>query len=351
MKLTMRLGQRSYDIIIKRGSLGRLGQLIHLERKVLIVTDDGVPVQYVQTVAGQCAQPFTVTVPQGEGSKSVDMWQKLLAKMLEENFGRRDLVMAVGGGVVGDLAGFAAACYMRGVDFVNIPTTTLAQIDSSIGGKTAVNFGETKNIVGAFWQPRLVVIDPDTLDTLDARHYAAGLAEAVKAGLLADVELLRLFEEEDYRERIEEVIYRSLIVKKNIVEKDETEQGDRAALNLGHTIGHGIESTAALHGHRSLYHGECVALGILPMLEDKKLATRVRGIYRRLGLPARVHYDRPAVAAAMRHDKKAQGGFITVVKVPRAGQFRLDKVPFEEVEAVVLGTSDGVAPRIKGEEE
>ena len=241
MKLTMQLGVRSYDIIIKRGSLGRMNQLVHLDRKVLVVTDSGVPVQYVQQVAAQCAHPYIVTVPQGEDSKSLEVWQQLLHTMLEKGFGRGDAVMAVGGGVVGDLAGFAAASYMRGIDFINLPTTTLAQIDSSIGGKTAINFENTKNIVGAFWQPRLVIVDPDVLSTLPPRHFAAGLAEAVKAGLLADSELFRLFEEEDYNERIEEVIYRSLIVKKNIVERDENEKGDRAALNLGHTIGHGIE--------------------------------------------------------------------------------------------------------------
>ncbi|HIY09793.1 MAG TPA: 3-dehydroquinate synthase [Candidatus Anaerofilum excrementigallinarum] len=351
MKLTMQLGVRSYDIIIKRGSLGRMNQLVHLDRKVLVVTDSGVPVQYVQQAAAQCAHPYIVTVPQGEDSKSLKVWQQLLHTMLEKGFGRGDAVMAVGGGVVGDLAGFAAASYMRGIDFINLPTTTLAQIDSSIGGKTAINFENTKNIVGAFWQPRLVIVDPDVLSTLPPRHFAAGLAEAVKAGLLADSELFRLFEEEDYNERIEEVIYRSLIVKKNIVERDENEKGDRAALNLGHTIGHGIESVSSLHGYRALYHGECVALGMLPMIEDKKLATRLRKVYRRLGLPARVNYDRQAVVEAMRHDKKAQAGSITVVKIPQLAQFRLDKVPFEEVAALVLGTAREIQPRKKEQQE
>ncbi len=343
MRLTMRLAERSYDIIIKKGSLHHVGQLVNLNRKVLIVTDRGVPAQYVHTFAQQCHAPFVQVVEQGEHSKSISVWQALLETMMKLGFGRGDAVVAVGGGMVGDLAGFAAASYMRGIDFINIPTTTLAQIDSSIGGKTAVNLGKTKNIVGAFWQPCLVLIDPETLDTLSPRLYAAGLAEALKAGLLADSELVRIFEEEDCKEYIEQIIYRSLIVKKNIVERDERETGDRAALNLGHTLGHGIESATSLQEEGHLYHGECVALGMIPMLETAELREQVKAICRRLGLPLEVQYDRQLALEAMRHDKKAQSGMIRIVKVPKAGQFRLDKVPFEQVEAVLLGKAEEIS--------
>ena len=352
MRLTMRLAERSYDIIIKKGSLKRIGELVNLNRKVLIVTDSGVPVQYAQTVAAQCKQPYIETVEQGEQSKSIAVWQQLLCRMVELNFTRGDAVLAVGGGVVGDLAGFVAASYMRGVDFINVPTTTLSQIDSSIGGKTAVNLEKTKNIVGAFWQPRLVVVDPDTLQTLSKRHYAAGLAEAVKAGFLADSELVRIFEEENCEEYIEQIIYRSLIVKKNIVERDERETGDRAALNLGHTIGHAIESACSLQAERALYHGECVALGMLPMLETEELRKQLLSICQRLGLPTECDYDKQLALAAMRHDKKTDvSGAIKVVKIPKAGTFRLNKVPFEQVEAVVLGETDQIPVPKKEEEE
>lgn len=337
MKLTMRLAERSYDIIIKKGSLQNVGKLVNLNRKVLILTDSGVPKQYAQAVAKQCKQAFIETVEQGEESKSIAVWQMLLTRMIELNFTRKDAVVAVGGGVVGDLGGFVAASYMRGVDFINLPTTTLAQIDSSIGGKTAVNLEKTKNIVGAFWQPKLVVVDPNILQTLDKRQFAAGLAEALKAGLLADSELVRIFEEENCEEYIEQIIYRSLIVKKNIVERDERETGERAALNLGHTLGHGIESASSLQHGRELYHGECVALGIIPMLESEQLRQQVIAICQRLGLPTQAEYDKQMALQAMRHDKKAQSDCITVVKIPKAGQFRLDKVPFEQVEAVLLG--------------
>ena len=245
-KLTMNLGERSYDIIIKSGSLENLYQFARLDRRVAVVTDSGVPAQYAQMVADQCKDARIITVPQGEASKSFKILESVLRQMLDFGMGRGDLVVAVGGGVVGDLAGFAASIYMRGIDFINCPTTTLSMIDSSIGGKTAVDLGDTKNIVGAFWQPKLVIVDPDTLSTLPRRHYINGLAEAVKASLLADPELFAIFEKGDIDAQIGEIICRSLRFKKGIVEQDETEQGMRKALNFGHTIGHGIEAVKGI---------------------------------------------------------------------------------------------------------
>ena len=330
-KLTMNLGARSYDIILKRGALENLYQFARLDRRVAVVTDSGVPAAYAQRVADQCREAKIITVPQGEASKSFKILESVLQQMLEFNMGRGDLVIAVGGGVVGDLAGFAAAIYMRGIDFINCPTTTLSMIDSSIGGKTAVDMGPTKNIVGAFWQPKLVIVDPDTLSTLPRRHYINGLAEAVKASLLADPELFSIFETGDVDAQIDEIICRSLKFKKNIVEQDETERGMRKALNFGHTIGHGIEAVKGIKGRRTvgLYHGECVALGMLPMIESKALQKRVRAVYRRLGLPTRTTYDKEKVLAEMLHDKKAQGSQITVIKVPGLGCWRAETIPVE----------------------
>lgn len=328
-KLTMNLGPRSYDIILKRGALENLYQFARLDRRVAIVTDSGVPEAYARRVADQCRDARIITVPQGEASKSLKILETVLRQMLDFGMGRGDLVVAVGGGVVGDLAGFAASIYMRGVDFINCPTTTLSMIDSSIGGKTAVDLGDTKNIVGTFWQPKLVIVDPDTLSTLPRRHFVNGLAEAVKAALLADPELFSIFEQGDVDARIDEIIYRCLRFKKNIVEQDETEQGMRKALNFGHTLGHGIEAVRGIKGRRTtgLYHGECVALGMLPMIESKTLQKRVRAVYRRLGLPLRASYDKQKVLAEMLHDKKAQAGQITLIKVPGLGCWRTETVP------------------------
>ncbi|MEE0800829.1 MAG: 3-dehydroquinate synthase [Gemmiger sp.] len=342
MKLTMQLGSRSYDIILKRGCLANLYQFINLaNRRVFILTDSGVPEQYAQTVLAQCPNGTVYAVPQGEASKSLKVYGQVLQAMLDFGMTRHDLLVAVGGGVVGDLGGFCAATYMRGIDFVNCPTTTLSQVDSSIGGKTAVDLGETKNIVGAFWQPKVVLVDFDTLATLPRRHLVNGLAEALKAGLIADPELYGLFECEHPEDNLEKIIYRSLRVKKNVVEQDEREHGKRACLNFGHTIGHGIEAVKGVRGRRTngLYHGECVALGMLPMIEDKALAKRTRAIYRTLGLPVRTGVDKHKVLAYMQHDKKSSGDSITVIKVPGLGCWRADRLPMSELPAL-LGLSE-----------
>ena len=334
MKLTMKLNRSGYDIILKRGCLSNLHQFTNVQnRKVFVLTDSGVPAQYAQTVAAQCPDSTVYTVPQGEGSKSLKVYGQVLQAMLDFGMTRKDLLVAVGGGVVGDLGGFCAATFMRGIEFAQCPTTTLSQVDSSIGGKTAVDLGETKNIVGAFWQPCVVLIDPDTLDTLPRRQYVNGLAEALKAGIIADPELFALFEKGDVEDNIEEIIYRSLQVKKRVVEQDERENGMRACLNFGHTIGHGIEAVKGIRGRRTngLYHGECVALGMLPMIEDKQLVKRTRAVMRTLGLPVRTGVDKHKVLGYMQHDKKSRGDSITVIKVPGLGCWRADKIAVSEL--------------------
>ena len=322
MIIRMELGEASYDIVLERGCLERAGELLNLDRKVLILTDEGVPARYAQTVADRCREPHIYTVQQGEGSKSFAVLEAILTKMMELGFTRGDCVCSVGGGVVGDLGGFAAACYMRGIDFYNIPTTILSQVDSSIGGKTAVNLGGVKNIVGAFWQPKKVLIDPDTLDTLSDRQKSSGLAEAVKAGLIADPVLFAMFE--DYAAGgapldLEKVIAASLMVKKKVVEEDERESGVRKILNFGHTIGHGIESVTGL------LHGECVAMGMIPMCSPA-VRSRLVPVLGALHLPARAHADPEEVYKAVLHDKKMGDGFVSIVSVDTVGSYTIQKV-------------------------
>ena len=243
MKLTMQLKSRSYDIILKAGCLANLHQFTNVaNRKVFVLTDSGVPAEYAQTVAAQCPDSTVYTIPRGEGSKCLKVYGQVLQAMLAFGMDRKDLLVSVGGGVVGDLGGFCAASYMRGIDFVNCPTTVLSQVDSSIGGKTAIDLGETKNIVGAFWQPKVVLVDFDTLKTLPRRQVVNGLAEALKTGIIGDPQLFALFECEHPEDNIEQIVYRSLKFKKKIVEQDEREGSVRACLNFGHTIGHGIEA-------------------------------------------------------------------------------------------------------------
>ncbi|MDO5479698.1 MAG: 3-dehydroquinate synthase family protein, partial [Clostridia bacterium] len=209
--------------------------------------------------------------PQGEENKNFETYKTVLSALTENGFTRTDCVVAVGGGVVGDLAGFAASSYMRGIDFYNIPTTVLSQIDSSIGGKTAIDFYGYKNIIGAFHQPKKVIIDADVTKTLTKRQIVSGLAEAVKMAATSDKELFSIFENGDYEEHFDEIIEKSLMIKKAVVEEDVDEKGLRKVLNFGHTVGHAIESNAGLG---RFYHGECVALGMLYMA-DKEAKERI----------------------------------------------------------------------------
>ena len=330
---------RDYDILVERGLLARAGQHLNLNRRVLVVTDSGVPAEYAEAIAAQCKYAVIHTVEQGEASKSLETFGLLLGVMLEHGFSRKDCVVAVGGGVVGDLAGFTASAYMRGVDFYNIPTTLLAQIDSSIGGKTAVNFGGVKNIVGSFYQPKRVLIDPDLLKTLPPRQISNGLAEAVKMALTSDKELFELLETCDVGENLEEIIIRSLRIKQSVVEQDERESGIRRILNFGHTIGHGIESS---RGMRDLYHGECVALGMLPMCGET-LRPRVIAVLKRCGLYRTLTYDWEEIAEAAFHDKKADGNTVAVTTVDEAGSFRMETVDRKDLISMAKNVLEDLA--------
>ena len=323
----------TYDIVLERGALKNAGNYLSLDRRVLIVTDSGVPTQYAKTVASFCKKPIIITIPKGENSKQEDTLKLLLKTMVEKGFTRTDCIVAVGGGVVGDLSGFAASVYMRGIDFYNIPTTVLSQVDSSIGGKTAINFMGYKNIVGAFYPPRCVLIDTETLNTLPARQVANGLAEAVKMAATCDAELFSIFEKENILkpDTLQKIIAGSLNIKKQVVEEDERENGLRRVLNFGHTLAHAIES---VNGMDNFYHGECVAMGMLPMcsLNARK---RLIAVLKRLGLPVTFEGKRDELLAACLHDKKASGENITIVYLTDIGKFEFRTISFLELENIV----------------
>ncbi len=327
MNIHLDLKENSYDIIVQRGILKSAGEHLNLNRRVLIVTDTGVPEIYAETLAKQCKNPVICTVESGEKSKSIEGFTRLLNTMLENGFSRKDCVVAVGGGVVGDLSGFVASAYMRGVDFYNIPTTLLSQIDSSIGGKTAINFSGIKNIVGAFYQPKKVLIDPELLSTLPERQISNGLAEAIKMALTSDKELFEIFKSKDIKENIDEIIIRSLNIKKAVVEQDEKESGIRKILNFGHTIGHGIESSVNME---ELYHGECVALGIIPMC-DEKIRPEVINVLKKCNLYNLIDFDWDKIRESMFHDKKADGDTVAVTTVNEIGKYEIKTLKCSQV--------------------
>lgn len=326
MIIPLNLGADSYDITLERGALNKAADIFNIKGKVLVVTDSGVPVRYSRAVADQFEESFIFTFPEGEKSKNFDTYKSICEALLEHSFTRKDAVIAVGGGVTGDMAGFAAATYMRGIDFYNIPTTVLSQVDSSIGGKTAIDLGNVKNIIGAFHQPKGVIIDPEVLDTLPERQIKNGLAESIKMGMCFDKKLFDIFKDADYMKHIDRIIELSLRIKKRVVEEDEKETGLRKSLNFGHTIGHGIEG--AVFGE--LLHGECVALGI-PVMCGDEIRGEVIDVLKNIGLPVEYSFDKKRVEEIMSHDKKSQGKKISVVKCDKIGSFFFDEMTTEDI--------------------
>ena len=321
----------SYNIYLERGALAKAGTYFELNRKVLVVTDSGVPAEYARTVAACCKEPIVITIEMGEKSKNIETFQYLLTCMVEHAFTRTDCIVAVGGGVVGDLCGFAASSYMRGIDFYNIPTTVLSEVDSSIGGKTAIDFMGYKNIVGAFYPPMGVLIDPDTLQTLPKRQISNGLAEVVKMAMIGDSELFDILEHEDIASNLDTIIERSLYIKKYVVENDEKEAGLRKTLNFGHTLAHAIESANSMETY---YHGECVGIGMIPMCSPN-VRDRLISVLQKLDLPTETAYTAEELLEACRHDKKASGELITVVFVHEIGKAELQTMPFAQYAALV----------------
>lgn len=328
--IRVELGKESYDINIASGLLDVIDKEIDLNRKVLIVTDEGVPAQYAKKVCDKCKEGYIVTIKGGEDHKSLESFMTLQSVMLEKGFSRSDCVVAVGGGVIGDLSGFVAASYMRGIDFYNIPTTVLSQVDSSIGGKTAVNFNGVKNIIGAFYQPKKVVIDTTVYKTLPQRQISNGLAEAIKMSLTNDATLFEKFEAGYKEENLYDLIPGAIAIKKMVVEEDVKEKGLRKVLNFGHTIGHGIEMAS----DGKYLHGECVGVGMLMMCSDE-VRDRLIPVMNAVGLPTRAEFDIDTAVEAISHDKKSKSGAISTVYVPRVGEFEFKDMTLSEIEKVI----------------
>lgn len=330
MVIRVELGNDSYDINIGKGLLDTIDKEFNLNRKVLIVTDDGVPSEYAETVASHCKEAVIEVLKAGEESKSLASFERLSKKMLDNGFSRHDCVVAVGGGVIGDLAGFVAASFMRGVDFYNIPTTILSQVDSSIGGKTAVNFGGVKNIIGAFYQPKKVVIDTDVYKTLSDRLVANGLSEAVKMALTCDKELFESLEAGYKEDDLYQIVPGAIKIKKMVVEEDVKEKGLRKVLNFGHTIGHGVE--VASDGR--LLHGEAVGIGML-MMCSKEVRQRLIAVMEKMNLPTKADFDIERAIEAISHDKKSKSGSISTVYVNKVGEFEFRDMTMDEITEVI----------------
>ncbi len=321
----------NYDIIIENGLLSKLHMLEAFKGKSLIVTDSGVPSEYSEKVSSFCSNPFRYIIPEGEKSKSLQSFEAIVSFMQEHSFDRHDRIIAVGGGVVGDLSGFVASAYMRGITFINVPTTLLSMTDSSVGGKTAVDFNGTKNLIGAFYQPSLVLIDPEVLATLPARQVASGYAEIIKMSLTFSKELFEKLESpgKNVLDSVLHFISEGILIKKSVVEADPYESGLRKVLNFGHTLGHAIESNE----NGSLFHGEAVALGMLRMCSEE-VRSRLIAMYKFYGLPTdldKYTKDTSALRTFLNNDKKGNSGLIDCIYVETPGSYIIKKLRSEEI--------------------
>lgn len=330
MQMIVNLKDKSYPILIEQGAILDIKKIIDTDRKIAIISDEQVPEYLIGIIKSQCPNHFVLRFPQGETSKNFQQYEELLRKCIEHDMTRKDAIVAIGGGVTGDLAGFVAASYMRGIDFYNIPTTLLAQVDSSVGGKVAIDVDSYKNIIGAFHQPKAVLIDPNILSTLSRRQIHNGLVESLKMGLTCDVQLVELFEQDTLD--IPQIIECSINVKRQVVEQDEKESGLRKILNFGHTIGHAIEGA---YGLDTYLHGECVAMGMLFFIEDQPLKERVLSIYKRLDLPKVPDYDIDTLMSYIQHDKKSSAQTVSIVKVRQAGTFEIEEMTYEQIRNVL----------------
>jgi len=326
---------RGSTIYIREGILEEAGNYLNLKRKVLIVSDTGVPHRYVNAIKRQCDEPYVYKVKQGEASKCLKNYEKINQFMIEHNFTRTDCVVAVGGGVVGDLAGYVASTYMRGINFYNVPTTLLSQVDSSIGGKTAIDMGGTKNVIGSFYEAKVVLIDKSCLATLNTRLFAEGLVEAFKMGMTNDKTLVDIImNTQNINTDLDTIIYRALKVKQSVVERDEKESSLRRILNYGHTFGHAIEEMEK----GKLYHGECVGLGML-YLSSPKVCELVNQFLAKYCLPMERNYDAKTLMSYVKRDKKADGAMVNLVYVDDVEKVIMKKVEIKELEKNLLKDS------------
>ena len=321
------LGERSYNIVLHPGLLGTVGDRLTAfttSPKIGVVTDKHVASHYLQeTLRSLCKagyDPTPIILPPGERTKTLGSIAKILDVLARQKFERQSLLLALGGGVIGDITGFAAAIYQRGIPFVQVPTTLVAQVDSSVGGKTGVDHRLGKNLIGAFYQPRAVLIDTLTLRTLPRREWIAGLAEVIKYGIIADEEFFAFLEQQMpallklKEEPVIHAIKRSCEIKAQVVVEDERESDRRRILNYGHTIGHALES---LSGYRGLIHGEAVGIGLVQEADlashmglcGRDIVERIRSLVQRAGLSEQVsEASFTSLWGAMQHDKKVVGG-------------------------------------------
>lgn len=316
MELEVKTLEKKYPILIQRDGLNKIRSHFESGYKVLILSDDGVPFIYVERLKKQLKKAEILIISQGETNKSFNTYQTIINHLMKLNFTKKDYIVTLGGGMVLDLGGFVAATYKRGMRWVSIPTTSLAMVDASIGGKVAINHMDIKNSVGTYYHPEVVIVDPTTLETLPKRHFINGIIEALKTGIIGDRELYSIFFEKDYKERIDEIIYKSLKFKAKIVEADEKENRLRKILNFGHTFGHAYEAYFSM---KDYLHGEAVALGMLTVSKGESYYQELKNLFKKWKIKTEINVDANKILNLIFNDKKMNKTSIDLIKVKEIG--------------------------------
>lgn len=315
----------SYPIIIEPEALSKIHQWIDPTKDNLIITDTGVPKVHINKVMKTLNTTHIITVKEKERSKSFSTYESIIHQMQEKNFSKETCIIALGGGVIGDLAGFVASTYLRGIDFIQVPTTLLSMVDSSIGGKVAINTPYAKNSVGAFYFPKKVIIDPTVLETLPQREYNHGMAEVIKMALTSN----KLFYHDLKHQLLdrENIIYQSIKIKKHIVEQDPYDKHERHLLNFGHTIGHALEQ---FHNYQYL-HGECVAQGIRFMVKDQPFEKDVLNLLKLYNLDKDIPYQKNALIKYLKNDKKQTKDALKIILLKELGNGYIKTIKKDEI--------------------
>lgn len=326
-KIHVPIKDKEYDIIIGKGLLDNVEAYLDITKDYVIITDSNIPIDYIRAFTSKCSIKQIYTVAPGETSKSMETASLLLNQLVNDSIPRSITILAIGGGVVGDLAGFIASVYMRGVSYIQVPTSLLAQVDSSVGGKVAVNANNMKNAIGSFYQPSLVLIDPNTLQTLEQRHFNNGVAEIIKYALIKDKELFDMLSSIPIINNLIYIIYKCLIIKRNIVLNDVFDIGERQLLNYGHTIGHALEQSS----NYLLLHGEAVAIGMYLMSKQTSFSGKLKEILNKYNLPTEYEYDKEELYRYIKTDKKVSTNMLNQVFVEEPGNGFIKKIELEQI--------------------
>jgi len=315
--------QRDYKIIIKKDLLASLKEYLDVNQYYIIISDDNIPKSYINTVKISLPNHLYIDFPEGEKSKSFEQYKRIISILQDNNVTKDANIIALGGGVTGDLTGFIASTYLRGINYIQIPTSLLAQIDSSVGGKVAINTSKAKNSVGSFYPPSVVLIDPSTIKTLPKRHFNNGIAEMIKYGMIYSKDLFDKILNEDVSKNLEYYIYESLIIKKYFVESDEYDTAIRQKLNYGHTYGHAYE---ALYNYDKYLHGEGIALGMLEVSKGRKYYHTLLKMFKKYNLPTQDTASKEDLLPFVMNDKKKTREYLNLILVDEIGKSRIEKV-------------------------